>query len=295
MNDHPRAQVRFHFIPRLQGEHFQSHVSLEYVSSNGVSLRESGGLSSQEISAFVETLDKWSAHGELQQTNATFVETGHVCTEPAHVDMYLLEAVQSEITLKSCPQCEQLFLYFDFLSGQAEPIRENIGIPVSTPDISELRHAFENAPIQEAFWSTPSNSFEYVLAANPAVTLSRNRVVIHTPIPQVFDITMSNGEWSEVQRLIAGLSRGVEVDRFEYPGSPSNLTFQMRAQHVADPFNPGENVMLMRLNVSDSNGQTVSDIGFELAADGATVADSAHHNFADQIVLYGRTQHRVPK
>ncbi|MDO5033998.1 MAG: hypothetical protein Q4E01_01225 [Actinomycetaceae bacterium] len=208
---------------------------------------------------------------------------------------YLLEAVQSEITLKTCPGCGQLFLYFDFLAGQTEPVRENIGIPVTTQELSDLRHAFENAPVEEAFWSTPSNGFEYVSAAKSAVTLSRNRVVIHTPIPQVFEIAMSNDEWREVQRLATGLSRGIEVNRFEASSLPANLTLQMRASHVTDPFDPSENVVLVHLRVSDGNGQTVSDIDFVLGADGEKVADLAHRNSADQIVLYGRTRLRVPK
>lgn len=195
--------------------------------------------------------------------------------------------MQAEFTLRTCLDCGQLFLFVRMLTAKASPIHENTPIAVTASQIAALQRSVKNSTSAETYWSCPSSGFEYQKVSKPAVTLSRQKVLIHAHVPQVFPLELNEDEWAGLETFIHEAKHGVVTNAFKTRARATALSVEVSAEEVPDSLDPHENLTQNNLQLVDHRGWAALDISFELDPEHDAAFFEEPSGATDFIVLNG--------
>lgn len=116
------------------------------------------------------------------------------------------------LRLSVCPECGKLYLFVTFLGDQRETIEDSSGLLVDRAQLQRLAEIINESTDCAGYCTFGAQDFSFTYSIRPAVTITRDQLVVHTPIEQQYPVTIHDAQWHELLTVAEQLNDGEEVD-----------------------------------------------------------------------------------
>ncbi|WP_461190694.1 hypothetical protein [Trueperella pyogenes] len=102
------------------------------------------------------------------------------------------------LRLSVCPECGKLYLFVTFLGDQRETIEDSSGLLVDRAQLQRLAEIINESTDCAGYCTFGAQDFSFTYSIRPAVTITRDRLVMHTPIEQQYPVTIHDAQWHDL-------------------------------------------------------------------------------------------------
>ncbi|QIU87328.1 hypothetical protein [Trueperella pyogenes] len=191
------SSLQFRFEPYYDQQVAATILSITHVSTTGMHKHACSVLLHDEVSLMSATITSWLQRIHPQQPSQE-PDNNHHCTSLQDLDVFNIWEVHVDLRLSVCPECGKLYLFVTFLSDQRETIGDSSGLPVDRAQLQRLARIINKATDCAGYCTFGAQDFSFTYSIRPAVTITRDRLVVHTPIGQQYPVTVHDAQWHEL-------------------------------------------------------------------------------------------------
>ncbi|AZR01371.1 hypothetical protein EB775_04445 [Trueperella pyogenes] len=161
------------------------------------------------------TITSWlqRIHDVHPQQPSQEPDNNHHCTSLQDLDVFNIWEVHVDLRLSVCPECGKLYLFVTFLGDQRETIEDSSGLLVDREQLQCLAEIINESTDCAGYCTFGAQDFSFTYSIRPAVTITRDRLVVHTPIEQQYPVTIHDAQWHDLLTVAEQLNDdGGEVD-----------------------------------------------------------------------------------
>ncbi|AZR07113.1 hypothetical protein V3M69_07445 [Trueperella pyogenes] len=191
------SSLQFRFEPYYDQQVAATILSITHVSTTGMHKHACSVLLHDEVSLMSATITSWLQRIHPQQPSQE-PDNNHHCTSLQDLDVFNIWEVHVDLRLSVCPECGKLYLFVTFLSDQRETIGDSSGLLVDRAQLQRLARIINKATDCAGYCTFGAQDFSFTYSIRPAVTITRDRLVVHTPIEQQYPVTVHDAQWHEL-------------------------------------------------------------------------------------------------
>ncbi|WHU60524.1 hypothetical protein QEV13_07680 [Trueperella pyogenes] len=206
------SSLQFRFDPYYDQQVAATTLSITHVSKTGMYKHACSVLLHEEVSIMSATITSWLQRIHAQQPSQE-PDNNHHCTSLQDLDVLNIWEVHVDLRLSVCPECGKLYLFVTFLGDQRETIEDSSGLLVDREQLQCLAEIINESTDCAGYCTFGAQDFSFTYSIRPAVTITRDRLVVHTPIEQQYPVTIHDAQWHDLLTVAEQLNDdGGEVD-----------------------------------------------------------------------------------
>lgn len=209
------SSLQFRFEPYYDQQVAATILSITHVSTTGMHKHACSVLLHDEVSLMSATITSWlqRIHEVHPQQPSPGSDSNHHCTSLQDLDVLNIWDVNVNLRLSVCPECGKLYLFVTFLGDQRETIEDSSGLLVDRAQLQRLAEIINESTDCAGYCTFGAQDFSFTYSIRPAVTITRDRLVVHTPIEQQYPVTIHDAQWHDLLTVAEQLNDdGGEVD-----------------------------------------------------------------------------------
>lgn len=208
------SSLQFRFDPYYDQQVAATMLSITHVSKTGLHKHACSVISHEEVSIMSATITSWlqRIHDVHPQQPSQEPDNNHHCTSLQDLDVLNIWEVHVDLRLSVCPECGKLYLFVTFLGDQRETIEDSSGLLVDRAQLQRLAEIINESTDCAGYCTFGAQDFSFTYSIRPAVTITRDQLVVHTPIEQQYPVTIHDAQWHDLLTFAEQLNDGEEVD-----------------------------------------------------------------------------------
>ncbi|MEW6932992.1 hypothetical protein [Trueperella pyogenes] len=199
------SSLQFRFDPYYDQQVAATILSITHVSTTGMHKHACSVLLHEEVSIMSATITSWLQRIHAQQPSQE-PDNNHHCTSLQDLDVLNIWEVHVDLRLSVCPECGKLYLFVTFLGDQRETIEDSTGLLVDRAQLQRLARIINESTNCAGYCIFGAQDFSFTYSIRPAVTITRDRLVVHTPIEQQYPVTIHDAQWHDLLTVVEQLN-----------------------------------------------------------------------------------------